>query len=321
MMDDVSPQPQNASPEYAAVLEHVRELYGRPYDTTSVETIIAQSRAQAGEFTCVGGAEPKLQSTTSVTQVFANGVPAEWVVAEGAREDTRLLWVHGGGWICGAPAHYRILTEALSAQCRASVLAINYRKAPEHPYPAGLEDCEAAWLWMRDTGPKGTATARTAWIAGDSAGGNLALALMLRLRERGLALPHAAATIGAATDLTCGSTSLETRAALDPEIKPEALDFMVRCYVQDSTPIDHPHVSPLHGELHGLPPTFMSVGDWEVLLDDTLRYAEKARAAGSPVETKVWPEMIHVFEIFVHALPEARASVREISAFLRQYEN
>ncbi len=315
------PVPTSASDEYAAVLAHVRELYGRPYDITSMESIVAQSRQIIAEFPCVGGTKPEPLHTTSISQVSVNGVPGEWVCAEGASPDVRLLWIHGGGWICGKPAHYRTLTEALSAETKASVLAIDYRKAPENPFPAGLDDCVAAWMWMRDHGPHAPASARTCWLAGDSAGGNLTLSTMLRLRERGLPLPHAAATIGAAADLTGGSPSLQTQAHLDPELKPEAMAFFVAAYLQGLHAPNDPFVSPVHAELHGLPPTLMHVGEWEVLRDDTLRVAAKAKAAGSNFEAKVWPEMIHVFEIFVHMLPEAQRSVREISDFLKRHSS
>jgi acetyl esterase/lipase len=313
------PPPVEASQDYARVLEHVDHVFSRAYDTTSLEVIVEQARAQTIDFAHFGGHEPVLDGETIVTPVSANGVPAEWICAKGARDDSRLLWIHGGGWVSGTAASYRGLTEALSAAARASVLAIDYARAPERPYPEGLDDCETAWLWMRDTGPQGSASARSAWVAGDSAGGNLTLALMLRLRDHGLPLPAAAATTGAATDLTGSTPSFETHAHLDSIINAQGAQFMSRCYLSGGAAPTEPLVSPLHGDLHGLPPTLMHVGGWEVLLDDTLRFAEKARAAGSPVQAKVWPEMIHVFELFVQVLPEAQQAVREIGAFLQRH--
>jgi acetyl esterase/lipase len=200
------------------------------------------------------------------------------------------------------------------------VLAIDYRLAPEHPFPAGLDDCEAAWMWLGANGPDGTAAARVRHLAGDSAGANLALALLLRLKEEGGRLPHAVATLGAATDLTASSPSMKTRADLDPELKEDGVRFLAAVYTGRDGDIAHPHVSPLMGDLSGLPPILMHVGDWEILLDDTLRFADKARQAGSPVTARVWPQMIHVFEVFAHMLPEARQSLGDVAAFLLRHE-
>jgi acetyl esterase/lipase len=246
-------------------------------------------------------------------------VAAEWVLTPRSDPDRRLLWIHGGGWVACHPVDYRNINEVLAHEAGASVLAIDYRLAPEHPFPAGLDDCAAAYRWLRDNGPKGRARARSLWVAGDSAGGNLTLALLLRLKREGATLPAAAATLGAATDLTGASPSMVTRADADVMVSKAGLGRVARLYVQDGTPLNDPLVSPLNGDLRGLPPLRMHVGDREVLLDDTLRFAERARAAGVHVETQVWPDMIHVFEGFCHMLPEGRASLGAIAAFLRAH--
>lgn len=308
------------SNEYTRVLAHVRALYGREWDTSSLEEIVAQSRALLVEFARIDGRDPALDPSTRIEAVDAGGVPAEWVLAQGSTPDRRLLWIHGGGWTSGSPADYRTITEFLSREARASVLAIDYRLAPEHPFPAGLDDCATTWAWLGDNGPHGAAPAKARHMAGDSAGGNLALALLLRLKEEGGCLPHAVATMGAATDLTASSPSMKTRADLDPELNEAGVRFLAGVYAGRDVDIAHPHVSPLMGDLSGLPPILMHVGDWEILLDDTLRFADKARDAGSPVTATVWPQMIHVFEVFAHVLPEARRSLGEIAAFLRSHE-
>lgn len=308
---------QMASPENYRVLNHIRALYAeRFFEGQDVDSIVAGNRALMAEYANVGGIRPVLAPETEITPVRARGVPCEWVRAAGADPNLRLYWIHGGGWISGSPADYRHVAEALSRYARASVMAVDYRLAPEHPFPAGLDDCLAAYRWLLDHGPEGPGKARSSWIAGDSAGGNLSLALLLKLRDAGEPMPAAVATLGAATDLTGSGASMESRAALDPMISKQGVDFVARLYVQDSTPLIDPLVSPLFGDLRDLPPLLMHVGDHEALLDDSVRFAERAVAAGSLARVKVWPEMIHVFESFCHVLPEGRQSLEEIGEFL-----
>ena len=309
------------SAEHQRVLTHLRELFAtRVADPNDVEAVVAANRALIRHYARVDGQSPQLGPGTVVSATQAGGVPAEWLRAEGADRDRRLCWIHGGAWISGRAADYRHVAESLSRVVGASVLSLDYRLAPEHPFPAGLDDCHDAYRWMLANGPEGPQQARGAWIAGDSAGGNLTLALLLRLRDSRRRLPLAAATIGAATDLTASGASMRSRTAVDPIISKRGVDYVAHLYVQNDTPLADPLVSPLFGELGGLPPVLMHVGDRETLLDDTLRFAERARAAGSPVEAKVWPEMLHVFEVFCHLLPEARESLAEIGAFLLRHE-
>ena len=306
-----------ASPEFARVLAYIEARYGaRPVAQPDDAAFVAASRAANSGYANVDGVEPPLAPGTRIVPVMAGGVPAEWVLTPTSRPDRRLLWLHGGGWIACAPADYRNITETLAEKAGASVLAIDYRLAPEHPYPAGLDDCLSAYRWARANGPAGAEPARTLWVAGDSAGGNLTLALLLRLKAAGEALPAAAATLGAVTDLTGRSPSMAERAALDPMVTPGGFRTLGRLYVQGRAPLGDPFISPLYGDLEGLPPILMHAGEREVLVDDTLRFAERARAAGVRVAAKVWPGMIHVFEGFCHVLPEGRRSLAEIAAFL-----
>ena len=309
-----------ASPENHRVLTHIRNLYAeRFFEGQDLHAIIAGNRSLMAEFANVGGIRPVLDPETEIIPVEANDVPCEWVRAAGADPNLRLYWIHGGAWISGSSADYRHVTEALSKHARASVLAVEYRLAPEHPFPAGFVDCLAAYRWLLDNGPEGPGKARTFWIAGDSAGGNLALALLLKLRDGGQPMPAAVATLSAATDLTVSGVSMESRAALDPMISKAGMDFVARLYVQDSTPLTAPLVSPLFGDLRDLPPLLMHVGDHEAFLDDSVRFVERAVAAGSPARLKVWPEMLHGFESFCHLLPEGRQSLKEIGQFLARH--
>ena len=310
-----------ASPEYARVLAHLDALYSSeaPPAASNVDAAVAEMRRVSELYPNVDGEDPKLDPNTKVTQVDAAGVPGEWVCATGADADRRLLFIHGGAWVAGTAFVYRNVTEALSRYAGASVLAIDYRLAPEHPYPAGLEDCIDAYVWLLANGLARSGPAQVAFIAGDSAGGNLALASLLHIKALGMRMPDAAATIGAATDLTGSGDSMTTRAHLDPMISREKVDFIAPIYVQKGTPLTDPGVSPLYGELSGLPPLLMHVGEREVLFDDSARFVNRARATGVDATLRIWLEMIHVFEGFCHILPEGQQSLEGIGEFFRAH--
>jgi acetyl esterase/lipase len=249
-----------------------------------------------------------------ISPLEANGVAGEWHELEGAPADRALLYLHGGAWMIGSAAMYRHFVSRLAYYSGINALVIDYRLAPEHPFPAGLDDCLAAFEYLveRGIGPEKIV------VAGDSAGGNLTLALLLARRDHGLPLPGAAVGISPATDLTRSSPSQQTRAKVDPFFGGHELGFVVQQYAIDHPP-DHHLISPLQAELSGLPPLLLHVGDHEVLLDDAVLFAEKARSAGVEVQLKVWPEMFHVFQIFDPMLPEARVANREIVEFIRAH--
>lgn len=246
-------------------------------------------------------------------------MPCEWVLAAGADPGRRLLWIHGGGWIAGTLDGYRHQVEALSQESGMAVLAVDYRLAPEHPYPAGLDDCRTAWLWMLEHGPDGACAPQVAMLAGDSAGGNLTFALMLRLKDERLPLPRAAAAFAPATDFLGKSPSRRERAHLDPMIEPERIADIRAMYIQDDTPWDHPYVSPVYGDLSGLPPVLVHAGEREVLHDDGLRLVEAAKAAGVDACFKTLPGLIHTTEYWLHVVPEGRESLNEVAAWLRSH--
>lgn len=254
---------------------------------------------------------------TMVTPVDAGGVRAEWVVADHAAPDRRLLYLHGGGYVICSPATHRDLAGRLSQAAQVSVLVLDYRLAPEHPYPAAVDDALAALRWLGANGPNGPAPARATFAAGDSAGGGLTLATLIGARDRGGRMPDAAVTLSAWADLACTGNTMHTRAAVDPMVTAAVLQRMIREYLQGGNPTQ-PLASPLYADLRGLPPLLMQVGDAEVLLDDTLRVAEKAKAAGVDVTVEVYPEMIHIFQLFAPVLPEGQQAIDRIGAFLKQ---
>ncbi|MFA6110916.1 MAG: alpha/beta hydrolase, partial [Candidatus Latescibacterota bacterium] len=194
------------------------------------------------------------------------------------------------------------------------VLLPDYRLAPEHRFPAAIEDCVAAHEWMRDRGPDGPAAARATFIAGDSAGGGLTLAALLALRDRGLPLPLAGVPLSACTDLTLQSESLQSEE--DPICSARCMPVFASLYLGDADPRD-PLASPVFGDYAGLPPLLFQVGQHEMLRDDSIRAAAKARSDGIEVTLEVWPGMVHVFQI--RELPESREAIARIAGFLRGY--
>ena len=235
------------------------------------------------------------------------GVAGEWARALKPTGATRrLLYVHGGGFIACSARTHRPITGAFAAR-GFEVFAPNYRLAPENPFPAGLDDVVAAWRAFAADAP--------ASVAGDSAGGTLALALLLRARADGFAMPGAAAVFSPATDLMGTSQSYVTNAKRDAMLDPEKLRDLVPAYMGEGDPTQ-PFASPLYGDLGNLPPLLLHVGEREVLRDDSVRFAAKARAAGVTVALDVVPVVPHVWQL-AGFVPEARASLDAAAAFLK----
>jgi monoterpene epsilon-lactone hydrolase len=249
--------------------------------------------------------------------VKTGNIPMEWVIADGADPRRRILYMHGGSWISGSPAGYRAFLSRVSKEAGAVVLAVDYRLAPEHKFPAGLEDCLQAYQWMRQNGPGGRQPVLSAYLMGDSAGGNLALATLLKINDTMLQLPSAVVAISPATDFTGKSPSLVSRASVDPIINPQLLPALIPIYLgKNSEPTD-PYASPLFGDYNGLPPILLQVGDAEVLRDDSTRLAKHAAEQGCDVTLDVWAGMPHVFQGFAPFLPEASEAIAKIGQFIR----
>ncbi len=247
------------------------------------------------------------------TPVSAGGVPAEWIAAPGADPQRVLLFFHGGGYYRGSIRTHREFAGRLSRACGATAVAIGYRLAPEHVFPAAVDDCVAAWRWLV---AGGTAPGQIV-VAGDSAGGGLALALLLTLRRANAPLPAAAVLLSPWTDLAQSGASMERNAAADPTIGKGYLDRFAQAYLGGAD-ARNPLASPLHGDLRGLPPLLIQVGSVETLLDDSTRLAEKARAAGVPVDLQVWDGMFHVWQRHAAQLPEAQQAIDAIGAYVRE---
>jgi epsilon-lactone hydrolase len=250
---------------------------------------------------------------TTVDPVNAGGVPAEWVVAAGADSDRVLLYLHGGAYQIGSPATHRSMVARLSGAARARVLSVGYRLAPEHPFPAAVDDAVAAYRWLLAGGTDPAVLA----VAGDSAGGGLALASLVALRDAAEPMPAAAVVVSPWTDLALTGDSLHTRAAADVLIKPAGMAATAEAYLAGQDP-RHPYASPLYADLHGLPPVLIHVGDAEVILDDSTRFAARARDHGVDVTLEVWDEMPHVWHAFAGLLPEADEAIERIGSWLTE---
>jgi phosphinothricin tripeptide acetyl hydrolase len=248
----------------------------------------------------------------TVEHVMAPTVAAEWLAPPGARPDAAVLYLHGGGYVIGSPRSHRHLAAAIGRAAGTRVLLPDYRLAPEHPFPAAVEDAVAAYRWLLD---RKLSPARIV-IAGDSAGGGLTVATLLALRDAGAPLPAAGVCISPWVDLSCGGGSYETRADVDPIVKRAGVDQMAAAYLAGKD-ARTPLASPLFADLRGLPALLVQVGDDEVLLDDSVQLAERARVAGGDVTLDVWDKMVHVWHWFFPMLDEGQVAIDRIGEFVR----
>ena len=258
------------------------------------------------------------------TPTDAGGVPGEWVLAPGADPSRRTLYIHGGAFLMGSPKSHRTLTSRFAELTGGAVLAIDYRLMPEHPRRAGIEDCRNAYRWLLQHGPDGTQAATAVFVAGDSAGGNLALSLINWVRDEGLRAPDAVVALSPLTDATLSSPSLRRNLRSDPMLGPlfgkmalvphTLLLFLG--WMQTRIRPNDPLISPLRADLSGMPPVLLQASEDEMLFDDSQRYVNRAVAAGSPVRLQRWKHMVHVWQIFNPELPEAREALAEIGKFL-----
>lgn len=296
------------------VFNHLRSIAGRAFEL--VHDLDAR-RELIDHYFC---AHP---STSEVHGQFypvkLNHIPMEWIIAGDADPDRRILYIHGGSWISGSLAGYRAFLARISRAAGAVVLAVDYRLAPEHKFPAGLEDCTQAYQWLMQNGPGGSGPAKSTYLMGDSAGGNLALAALLRVKDLKMPLPAAVIAISPATDFTATSPSLISRALVDPIINPQVLPALIPIYLGWNNDPTNPYASPLFGDYTGMPPLLLQVGEAEVLLDDSTRLAKHAAQQGCDVTLDVWDGMPHVFQGFAPFLPEAVEAIARIGEFIRSH--
>lgn len=242
-----------------------------------------------------------------------NKLEAEWLRPREAHPTRVLLYFHGGGYVLGSLNTHRSLVGSLAQRSGLNALTINYRKAPDHPFPAALDDARRAYRWLLRQGHQ----PHDIVLAGDSAGGGLALALLLALRDAGEAMPAAALGLSPWTDLQL-PTSVLRRVAHEETLLLEALQIRTwGPHYARRTPLTHPLISPAQAELHGLPPLLIQISDAEVLYDDVVRFTEKARASGVSVTLQPFVGLVHWWHLFWRFVPEARQALDHAAEFIR----
>lgn len=262
------------------------------------EKLAARSRPAAG---------------TRIRHATIGGVECDWIVPKNCDESRVLLFLHGGAYLMGSSKTHRTMVSHIAKAAGVRALLPNYRLAPEDPFPAGLEDCLTVYRQLL----AGQVAPEKLVIAGDSAGGGMTMAMLLSLRDAGDAMPAAACLLSPWLDLAAEGESVQTRAQQDPWFRAADMPKTAAHYCLQGQ-IRDPLVSPLYGDMTGLPPMLIQVGDHEILLSDSTRVTEKITAAGGQVTLQVWPDMWHVFQFFIGKMPESRRAIHDIGAFLKK---
>ncbi|NVM28927.1 MAG: alpha/beta hydrolase [Candidatus Helarchaeota archaeon] len=292
-----------------------------------MKNIIEQLRA----FQAQASAEPSVEAIREGLETLAamsripkgvkrkkleiEGMKALWLTLPDIAKKNAILYLHGGGYVAGGIGTHRELVGRIALASKAHALLIDYRLAPEHPFPAALEDAMTAYRWLVS---KEGISPKNIVIAGDSAGGGLTLATLIKLRDEGDPLPVAAVFLSPWTDLANTGETVKTKAEIDPFVSPEGLEMMAEIYLGDAD-ARNPLASPLYGNLQGLPPLLIQVGSAECLLDDAVRCAERAKSAGVDVTLEVWDDMIHVFQAFANMAPEGQKGIEKIGEFIQKF--
>jgi monoterpene epsilon-lactone hydrolase len=262
----------------------------------------------------VGLSQFQLPTDVRCDPVDAGGVPAEWITTPGVVPERVIYYLHGGGYVIGSINTHREMVSRLSRAAGARVLILDYRLAPENPFPAAVDDSVAAYRWLLSDGVD---PARLV-IAGESAGGGLTVATLVALRDASEPLPRAGICLSPWVDLECLGESMVTKAAMDPLVNRDGGLIWAKAYLGDADPRT-PLASPLHADLMGLPPLLIQVGTAECLFDDATRLADRARAAGVDVTLEPWDDMIHMWHMFAAILPEGQQAIDRIGEFIHQH--
>jgi len=302
-----------SSDELNVINKHLRKIAKRVLNPLGG---LESKRALVDEY---AAAHPSiLEVNAEVTPVSFDKFQGEWVSTDTSDPDRRILYIHGGSWMAGRVGVYRPHIARIAAATGCVVLAIDYRLAPENPFPKGLEDCVTAYEWMRRNGPEKNNTTSSSFIMGDSAGGNLTLATLLVLKDRHITLPDAAVALSPVTDMSWSADSIKTNAKSDVALNAKLMPMVSYGYLQKKNEPKTPYASPLFGDLEGLPPMLLQVGDTEILKDDSVRFVERAQAAGVDATLDVYPDMPHVFQAFAPYLPDANQALQRIGEFIKR---
>lgn len=292
-----------ASKELEMVLEFLKALPMSPDLTIQEQRDAYENIPQA-----------PLADDVKCEKIDAGGISAEWITVPESVEERVVYYLHGGGYTIGSINTHRELISGLSRAAGARALAIDYRLAPENPFPAAVVDATAAYRWLLSTGVDPGKVV----IAGDSAGGGLTAATLVALRDAGDVLPAAGVCISPWVDMEGVGDSMNTKAEVDPMVQREGLVEMAKVYLGDADPRT-PLAAPIYADLTGLPPLLIQVGTSETLLDDGNRLAERAKSAGVEVVLEPWEDMIHVWHFFAAMLPEGQQAIERIGEFIRKH--
>ena len=258
----------------------------------------------------------KVAKDVKIEYVNVNGIPSAWISTPEVDRKYVILYLHGGGYVSGSIKTHQELVSRISRVTKARALLIEYRLAPEHVFPAALEDTISAYQWLINTeGIK----AKNVIIAGDSVGGGLVLATLVKLRDSGMVLPSAAVCLSPNTDLTLTSESIRKNAKFDPFVTTYDLDFNITQYIGNADP-RNPLLSPLYADLKGLPPILIQVGTTEILIDDSIRFAERGKTGGTEIILDIWEDAFHVFQIAAAiGVPESEQAINKIGTFTQRF--
>jgi epsilon-lactone hydrolase len=291
------------SPQLGRVISMIRARAAAPRTTLESDRMSYETMLSA----------LTLDDDVATERVGAGGVPAEWISAPGIDQDSVLLYLHGGGYVLGSMRTHRVMLGHLSRAAGCRVLGLEYRLAPENPFPAPVEDTLSAYRWLLTHGYNH----RKIVLGGDSAGGGLVVAALVAMRYAGEPLPAAGVCLSPWVDMEATGQSFITNATSDPSVARDRILRFASIYLAGKS-AQAPLASPIHADLRGLPPLLVQVGSIETLLDDARGLTQRAQAAGVPVELEVWEDMPHVWHHFAPILPEAQQAIARIGEFVRK---
>ena len=306
------------SPQLKKVIEHLENLSKISQDSGPILSI---KRMLLDMYFY---ADPSITPSPSLIQPALipsdnHVIGAEWVLADNVNTQHRILYIHGGSWIAGSPASHRTLASRLSHKTGCAVLSVAYRLAPENLFPDGLNDCIEAYSWLRKYSPDGKSSAKSTFIAGDSAGANLCLSSTLKLKNQNAELPNAVVVFSPPTNLNFQTPSIKENENIDPIIHAKSLPLIKQIYLKPEDSLDNPYVSPIYGDLHDFPPLLIQVGSREVLLDDSVLFHEAALKAGVDSTLQIFEGMPHVFQGFAPFLTEAEEALTVVGKFITKH--
>lgn len=326
-------------------LSKLQELYFQTMKikVNTYQDQITRNKFLADKYTLLCFDENLISNKIKKVSTTINNIPCEWIYQDNSDFNKRILYIHGGAFMGGNLDSHRHIASYLSEKTNSCVLVVDYLKTPEHPFPTALNNCFDSYQYLLHNSPLEKIYSEKIFIVGDSAGGNLAVTLSLKIKDSELPLPRAILPVSPLLDFTCKNESMNELNGIDPilqtsllkqrlpllylfgkhilkvnsELELKKLETQV-LFSKDQI-IKNPLISPYFGDLSGLPPIYLNVGEIEILRDDSIKFYEKAKASGVDITLKVWKDMIHVFIAFIGIFPEAKVCLDEISDFINQH--